>query len=107
VLFVLFMWKRLNKWWRPLLVAYPIVMQFSLTYGGDHYVADGIAGALCAWLVHSLANRIERRRKAATAPDTLEPPPEQTLETPCPPTHPQPAQTQALGLSPETTPSST
>ena len=107
VLFVLFMWRRLNKWWRPLLVAYPILMQFSLTYGGDHYVADGIAGALCAWLVHWFANRIERRRDAAQAPDTLETSPEQTLESPCPPTPPQPAQTLDLGLPPETMPSST
>jgi hypothetical protein len=100
VLFVLFMWSRLNKWWRPLLVAYPIVMQFSLTYGGDHYVADGIAGSLCAWLVHWLANRVERWRNRAAAPDTLEdraPPAEPAAETaqesPCPPTHPLPATT--------------
>lgn len=92
VLFVLFMWRRVNKWWRPLLVAYPILMQFTLTYGGEHYVADGIAGGLCAWLVHAMANRVERRRRNAGAPpDTLEPPPEQTLETPCPPTPPLPA----------------
>jgi hypothetical protein len=97
VLFVLFMWKRLSTWWRPLLVAYPLIMQFSLTYGGDHYVTDGIAGALCAWLIHSLANRVERRRSAAQAADTLEAPPEPTLESPCPPTHPLP----------ETMPSST
>ncbi|HZC69917.1 MAG TPA: phosphatase PAP2 family protein [Jatrophihabitans sp.] len=86
VLFVLFMWNRLNKWWRPLLVAYPILMQFSLTYGADHYVADGIAGALCAWLIHVLANRIERRQRARPAPDTLESPSESTLENECHPT---------------------
>ena len=106
VLFVLFMWKRVNRWWRPVLAAYPILMQFSLTYGGEHYVADGIAGALCAWLVHGLANRIERRRKAAQAPDTLEPPAETTQESSCPPTPPLPVQTPDHGLSPETTPSS-
>lgn len=66
VLFVLFMWNRLNKWWRPLLVAYPIVMQFSLTYGGDHYVADGIAGGLCAWLVHWVASRVDGSQQAGT-----------------------------------------
>jgi hypothetical protein len=93
VLFVLFMWRRLNRWWRPLLVAYPILMQFSLTYGGDHYVVDGIAGALCAWLVHSLANRVERRRAAAATADTLEAPPVPKQERPCPPTHPLPATT--------------
>lgn len=61
VLFCLFMWKRLGPRWRPLLVAYPIVMQFSLTYGGEHYVVDGVAGALCAWFVHAAATWIERR----------------------------------------------
>lgn len=97
VLFSLFMWKRLNKWWRPLLIGYPLLMQFALTYGGEHYVVDGIAGGLCAWLVHSVANRLERRRAAQAAPDTLDTPPEATLESECPPTHPLP----------ETTPSST
>jgi hypothetical protein len=104
VLFCMFMWNRASKWWRPLLIAYPIVMQFSLTYAGEHYVADGIAGALCAWLIHWLANRIERRRTArGAAADTLKAPPASTLESPCPPTDPLPATT----LSPETTPSST
>jgi hypothetical protein len=105
VLFVLFMWRRLNRWWRPLLVAYPFVMQFSLTYGGDHYVADGIAGALCAWLVHWLATRVERRRAGAAAPDTLEAPPEPTLEKLCPPTRPPAVHNP--GLPPAATPSST
>jgi membrane-associated phospholipid phosphatase len=68
-------------------------MQFSLTYGGDHYVADGIAGALCAWLVHWLANRFERRRRRRAPADTLETPPDPTLETQCPPTPPLPATT--------------
>jgi hypothetical protein len=93
VLFCIFMWRRVNKWWRPVLVAYPLVMQFSLTYAGEHYVADGIAGALCAWLIHWLAGWIERGRKPDEVPDTLEPPPDTTLESPCPPTHPLPATT--------------
>jgi len=62
VLFCLFMWNRLRRFWRPLLVAYPLLMQFALTYGGEHYVVDGVAGGLCAWLVHTVATRIERRR---------------------------------------------
>lgn len=77
VLFALFMWRRLSKWWRPFLVAYPLMMQFSLTYSGEHYVADGIAGALCAWLIHWLATRIERHRAICreSPPDRLESPP--------------------------------
>jgi hypothetical protein len=61
VLFSLFMWPRLARAWRPALILYPLLMQFSLTYAGEHYVADGIAGALCAALVHRLATSVERR----------------------------------------------
>jgi hypothetical protein len=103
VLFCMFMWTRLRKAWRVLLIGYPLVMVFSLAYAGEHYVADGIAGALCAWLVHWLAGRIERwrrNRRAGTgrgAADTLEAPPVTTQESPCQPIHPLQ----------ETTPSST
>jgi hypothetical protein len=71
-LFCIFMWRRVNKWWRPLLVAYPIVMTFSLVYSGEHYLSDCIAGALAAALVCLVAGRIERRRKRARTVDTLE-----------------------------------
>ncbi|MDT4919668.1 MAG: hypothetical protein QOI15_570, partial [Pseudonocardiales bacterium] len=86
VLFCIFMWKRLSRGWRYLLVAYPIVMMFSLAYAGEHYVSDGIAGALCAFLIHWAATRIERWRAARHGPDTLEPQPETMLESECPPT---------------------
>jgi hypothetical protein len=96
VLFSLFMWRRLHKAWRPLLVFYPLFMTFSLAYSAEHYVADAIAGAVCAAGVHLAANRIERWRKRPAATDTLGAPPKTTLEQTCQPT-PQP---------PETTPSS-
>jgi hypothetical protein len=99
VLFCIFMWRRLSTWWRPLLVAYPLLMQFSLSYAGEHYVSDGIAGALCAWLIHWLATRIERRRV-----DTLEPPPEPTLENPCPPIETTPSSVSASGAVSSTRP---
>jgi PAP2 superfamily len=73
VLFVLFMWRRVHRWWRPLLVAYPVFMTFSLAYSAEHYVADALAGALVAALVHVVGNRIERRRRVPAA-DTLEVP---------------------------------
>ena len=72
MLFVLFMWPRVRRWWRPVLAAYPLVMTFSLVYSGEHYVADCLAGALLAMLVHLGANRIERRRSRKRSPDTLE-----------------------------------
>lgn len=75
VLFVLFLWprvsaSRLRNLWRPILVAYPFVMTFSLVYAGEHYVTDCLAGALVAALVHLAAGAIERRRRPAP-PDTL------------------------------------
>lgn len=90
VLFVIFVWTRVNKRWRPILVAYPVLMTFSLTYAGEHYVADCIAGALAAVLIHVLANRIERWRKHRHAPDTLGSSSESTQESPCPPNRPLP-----------------
>lgn len=72
MLFVLFMWPRVRRWWRPALAAYPLVMTFSLVYAGEHYIADCLAGALLAMLVHLGANRIERRRGRKRSPDTLE-----------------------------------
>jgi hypothetical protein len=89
VLFCIFMWKRLSRGWRYFLVAYPLVMMFSLAYAGEHYVSDGIAGTLCAFLVHWAATRLERWwQRRREGPDTLEPQPETTLESECPPTHP-------------------
>jgi hypothetical protein len=72
VLFCIFMWNRLSKWWRPLLVAYPFVMTFSLVYSAEHYVTDCIAGALSAVLITVLANRVERWRRRSGRADTLE-----------------------------------
>jgi membrane-associated phospholipid phosphatase len=97
VLFVLFMWRRVNRWWKPLLALYPFLMMFSLAYGAEHYVSDGIAGAICAWLVHRAAGRIEQWRERHQDPDPgpvrLESPPETTLETSCPPIPPPPVTT--------------
>jgi membrane-associated phospholipid phosphatase len=113
LLFVLFMWRRVNRWWRPVLAAYPLLMAFCLVYSAEHYVSDVLAGWLLAVVVTLVAGRIERKRAARLAPDTLntlpparrDAPPaaptdehldEPTLETPCLP----------MTSVPETTPSS-
>jgi hypothetical protein len=72
VLFVLFMWRRVSKWWRPLLAVYPFAMTFSLAYSGEHYVFDCLTGALAAVIVTVVSMRLERwwrRRKRSTNPD--------------------------------------
>lgn len=75
VLFVLFVWRRVSRWWRPVLVAYPLLMTLSLVYTGEHYVIDCLLGALAALLVHVVAGRVERRRAAVGPLVTLGTPP--------------------------------
>jgi membrane-associated phospholipid phosphatase len=99
LLFSIFFWRRLNRWWRPVLVGYPLLMAFSLVYTAEHYLSDVLAGWAVAVLVCLGAVPIERRIIGRRAPDTLKPPPENTGENPCPPTE-SPA-------PPATTPSST
>jgi membrane-associated phospholipid phosphatase len=101
MLFTIFMWPRLNRWWRPVLVAYPLFMAFTLVYSAEHYFTDVLAGWLAAALVCLGANRIERGRKRRTPTDRLDPPSDPPVviqeSEQCPPTSPLP----------ETTPSST
>ncbi|MCL2780351.1 MAG: phosphatase PAP2 family protein [Actinomycetia bacterium] len=65
VLFTVFMWRRINRWWRPLLVFYCFFMGFTLVYGAEHFVFDILAGWILAVLVHLAASWIERWRKRA------------------------------------------
>jgi len=60
-LFCIFVWARMPRWGRPVLVAYPLLMTFTLVYTAEHYVADAIAGAAAAFLIHWVAGRVERR----------------------------------------------
>ena len=54
----------------PWLLVYCIVMAVSLVYLAEHYVADLIAGVLCALLCHALSRRFVSApaRQAASAP---------------------------------------
>jgi hypothetical protein len=101
LLFVMFVWRRVNRWWRPLLVAYPVLMAFALVYSAEHYVSDILAGWLLAVAVHFGALRLERRRlerrtDEGSGPDRLDPRTDAVQESPCLPT----------SSLPETTPSS-
>jgi PAP2 superfamily len=111
MLFSIFMWRRVNRWWRPVLVAYPILMAFTLVFTAEHFFADILAGWLAAVLVSVVAARIERRLSARRRPDTLDSPTVTPGEdSPWPPTSPLTALPPALprsGLPPETTRSST
>jgi len=43
-----FLWQRVSHRWRPVLVAYPLVMAFTLVYTAEHYVIDVLLGWLLA-----------------------------------------------------------
>nr|WP_235734054.1 phosphatase PAP2 family protein [Mycolicibacterium austroafricanum] len=57
-----FLWTRLNKVWRPVLVAYPMVMAFTLVYTAEHYVIDILLGWLLAAVVLAALWLFERRQ---------------------------------------------
>jgi hypothetical protein len=38
------LWPRERKWLRPIVAAYPLLMAFSLVFGGEHYVFDIVLG---------------------------------------------------------------
>ncbi len=61
--------KRHRAWGRPLLVAYPIVMLLVLVYGGEHYVVDGLIGAVYVFAVVYGLKLWDRRRARATIDD--------------------------------------
>jgi hypothetical protein len=95
VLFMIFMWPRVSRWWRPVLIAYPVAMTFSLAYSAEHYVADCLAGTLAAIIICLAANRFERWRKRSRAADTLDThkPTDPNQELACPPTETTPSST--------------
>jgi hypothetical protein len=51
----IFLWRRVRRGWRPLLVAYPLAMAFVLVYSAEHFVVDIVLGwALAAALSAAL-----------------------------------------------------
>ncbi|MFV8170819.1 phosphatase PAP2 family protein [Mycolicibacterium peregrinum] len=62
-----FLWNRVNRGWRPLLVAYPLIMAFTLVYTAEHYVVDILLGWTLAAVVLFALNRYEARRSAGSA----------------------------------------
>jgi membrane-associated phospholipid phosphatase len=78
MLICLFLWPRLDRRWRPLLVAYPIGMGLSLMYLGEHYLIDILLGWVYAaatilivnWGAERLAVRAARLREQSAATST-------------------------------------
>jgi membrane-associated phospholipid phosphatase len=106
MLFTIFFWRRANRFWKGVLVAYNPLMAFALVYTGEHYVSDILAGWLLAWGVSALWDRIERIewRRARAPVDTLEAPPPSEGARPCPPTVTTPSSTSASDAASSTRP---
>lgn len=59
-----FLWNRVNRGWRPVLVAYVLIMAFTLVYTAEHYVIDILLGWALAAVVVTALNRYEARKSA-------------------------------------------
>ena len=57
-----FLWKRVNRGWRPLLAAYVLVMAFALVYTAEHYVIDILLGWALAAIIMVGMHRLRLRR---------------------------------------------
>jgi PAP2 superfamily len=57
-----FLWRRVHRRWRPLLVAYPLIMAFTLVYTAEHYVVDILLGWALAAVVVTASERYDARR---------------------------------------------
>jgi membrane-associated phospholipid phosphatase len=83
MLICLFLWPRLSRRWRPLLVAYPIGMGLSLIYLGEHYLIDILLGWAYAgatilivnWGAERWAERQRRQKPAQAVARKAEPQP--------------------------------
>jgi hypothetical protein len=68
-----FLWHRVNRKWRPLLVAYPLVMAFTLVYTAEHYVVDILLGWAFAAVVMLGINRYRAWRSRSVSKSSSPP----------------------------------
>ena len=65
----IFLWRRVRRRWRPLLVAYPLIMAFTLVYSAEHYVIDILLGWVLAVIVVFWLNIVRMRGSPETPLD--------------------------------------
>jgi hypothetical protein len=67
----MFLWRRVRRGWRPLLVAYPLAMAFVLVYSAEHFVVDILMGWALAAAVSAVLGLLDswwsRRRASKSA----------------------------------------
>jgi hypothetical protein len=59
-----FLWRRVHRGWRPVLVAYVLIMAFTLVYTAEHFVIDILLGWLLAVVVIFVMSLLSRRSAA-------------------------------------------
>jgi hypothetical protein len=60
-----FLWTRVHRWWRPLLVAYPLVLAFTLVDSAEHYVVDILLGWALAAVILVLVGLLKSHRQSS------------------------------------------
>ncbi|WP_422268916.1 phosphatase PAP2 family protein [Mycobacterium sp.] len=72
----IFLWRRVKRGWRPLLVAYPLAMAFVLVYSAEHFVVDILLGWALAAAVSALLGLLDSwwsRHRASKSAALAEP----------------------------------
>ena len=64
-----FLWNRVQRKWRPLLVVYVLVMAFTLVYTAEHYVVDILLGWVLAAVVLIAIRCFEGSRRRTAEPE--------------------------------------
>jgi membrane-associated phospholipid phosphatase len=67
-----FLWHRVRRGWRPVLVAYVLIMAFTLVYTAEHYVVDIVLGWAFAAAVIWAIGRYDRWRQERPMINTVE-----------------------------------
>jgi hypothetical protein len=67
-----FLWRRVRRGWRPVLVAYVLIMAFTLVYTAEHYVVDIVLGWAFAAAVIWAISRYDGWRRESTMVPTVE-----------------------------------
>ncbi|WIM90095.1 phosphatase PAP2 family protein [Candidatus Mycobacterium wuenschmannii] len=73
----MFLWRRVRRGWRPLLIAYPLAMAFVLVYSAEHFAVDILLGWALAALVSAAMSLLDSwwdRRRAAKSAVLTQPP---------------------------------
>ena len=66
VMIAAFLWSRVQRGFRPILVAYVLMMAFTLVYSAEHYIIDILLGWVLAAVVAWVVRGFEMRRSCAS-----------------------------------------